>query len=339
MFRIFILNIVLVLSSLVYGQGDSRKTLPVGDDYSQWLSESISKLSSQLNLVPLNDVLKASHYRIWFEGQVIDLVKDMDNQYTGSLTNFANAASYMKNKEVKSHSTSEEITTAHVKQLFTLLQDIEKIDSENIWHLSQWDIDEVSLLGIVEHSIGGKYVFKEYWIPKKVKTNQTEILQLQQFASSCSDILGLSKKFDAFYEKLPNGCYVTSVHTFRCKNDEKSERANRWLLSKQPTDSMLYYLNEQDWGFMETTNDWVLYNHIIVFFNKKGKIKKVKYEIQSGRIYQDDMYSRSIKHLKKQIKKSLNKLDFSLFDPPDSYILNVSLTFHRSKKELTWSSW
>jgi len=215
MFRILALNIVLVLSSLVYGQGDSQKTSPVDDDYSQWLSESISKLSSQLNLVPLNDVQKATHYRIWFEGQVIDLVKDMDNQYTGSLTNFANASSYLKNTEVKSHSTSEEITAVHVKQLVDVLKDIEDVDSDNIWHTSQWDIDKVNLLFIVEQVVNDKYVFNEYWIPKIVKANQNEILQFQHFASSCSDILGLSKKFDTFFEKLPTGCYVTSVHTFR----------------------------------------------------------------------------------------------------------------------------
>ena len=337
MVRIIVLYIFIFLSSLIYGQGDSQKTSLVGDDYSQWLSESISKLSSQLNLVPLVVVQEATHYRIWFEGQVIDLMQDHD-QYTGSLTNFANASSYMKNKEVKSHSTYEELSTTHVKQIFGLLQDIENIDSESNWYSSQWDIDKVNLLCIVEQSIGGKYIFKEYWIPKKVKTNQTEIIQLMSFADSCSDLLGLNKKFDTFFEKLPVGCYVTSVHSFRCKNDEKSEKANKWLLSKQPTDSMLYYLNEQDWGFMATTNDWILYINVIVNFNKHGKINKVNYKIQSGKIYQDDIYSRSIKHLKKQIKKSLINLDFSLFEPTDRYMFNFSLTLHSSKNKIKWSS-
>ena len=338
MFRIFVLNIVLVISSFVYGQGDSQKISPVGNGYSQWLSESISKLSAQLNLVPLNDVQKATHYRIWFEGQVIDLVKDIDNQYTGSLTNFANASSYMKNKEVQSHSTYEELNTTNVKQLFDLLQELEKIDVENIWKSSQWNIDQVKLLCIVEQSNGDKYVFDEYWIPKKYKMNQTEILQLQHFASSCADILGLSKKFDSFYEKLPNGCYVTSVHTFRCKNDERSDKVNRWLLSERPIDSMLYYLNEQDWAYMASSNDWVLYNTVIVNF-KLGKITKVNFEIQSGMIYHDDIYSSNIKRLKKQVKKALLNLDLSLFEPPDSYKVNLALTFHRSNKELIWGSW
>ena len=338
MFRILVLNILLVLSSLVYGQGDSQKTLPVNDDYSQWLSESISKLSAQLNLVQLNDVQHGLNYRIWFEGQVIDLVKDKDSQYSGSLTNFANTSSFMKNKEVKSQSTYEEISTTQVKQLFDLLQDLEKIDSGNSWHTSQWDIDQVKLLCIVEQVVNDKYIYNEYWIPKKEETNQPEILQLKRFAESCSDLLDLSEKFDSFFEELPNGCYVTSVHTFRCKSDERSDKVNRWLLSEQPIDSMLYYLNEQDWGFMASANDWILYSNVIVNF-KHGKINKVNFEIQSGMIYQDDMYSNSIKRLKKQVEKALLNLDLSLFEPPESYKVNIALTFHRSNKELTWSSW
>ena len=107
----------------------------------------------------------------------------------------------------------------------------------------------------------------------------------------------------------------------------------------QPIDSMLVYLNEQDWGYMATTNDWVLHNYIIVSFNKNGIIKKVKFEIQSGVINDDDLFSKSIKQLKKQVKKALVNLDFSLFEPPDSYKINIALTFHSSKKELTWHSW
>ena len=80
MFRILVLNIVLVFSSLVYGQGDAKIASSGGDDYSQWLSESISKLSAQLNLAQLNNVQQGLNYRIWFEGQVIDLVKDKDSQ-------------------------------------------------------------------------------------------------------------------------------------------------------------------------------------------------------------------------------------------------------------------
>ena len=338
MFRILVLNIVLVFSSLVYGQGDAKIASSGGDDYSQWLSESISKLSAQLNLAQLNDVQQGLNYRIWFEGQVIDLVKDKDSQYSGSLTNFANTSSFMKNKEVKSQSTYEEISITQVKQLFDLLQDLEKIDSENSWHTSQWDIDQVKLLCIVEQVVNDKYVFNEYWIPKKEETNQTEILQLKRFAESCSDLLDLRKKFDTFFEELPNGCYVTSVHTFRCKNNERSDKVNRWLLSEQPIDSMLFYLNKQDWGFMASANDWILYNNVIVNF-KHGKISKVNFEIQSGMIYQDDMYSNSIKRLKKQVEKALLNLDLSLFEPPESYKINIALTFHSSTKELTWSSW
>jgi len=102
---------------------------------------------------------------------------------------------------------------------------------------------------------------------------------------------------------------------------------------------MLYYLNKQDWGFLATTNDWILHIGIIVNFNKQGKINKVNFELQSGMILHDDIYSSSIKRLKKQVKKALLNLDLSLFETHDSYKVNLALTFHSSTKELTWSAW
>ena len=90
---------------------------------------------------------------------------------------------------------------------------------------------------------------------------------------------------------------------------------------------------------MESANDWILYCNVIVYFNKHGKINKVNFEIQSGMIYHDDIYSGSIKRLKKQVKKALVNLDLSLFEPPDSYKVNIALTFYSSTKELTWRSW
>ncbi len=339
MFRILVLIIILFHSSLVYGQGDFQKTLPAGDDYSEWLSESLSKLSTQLSLVQLKDTKKGLHYRVWFEGQVIDISSDSENTVEGSLTNFANKSSYMKKAEVESYSTKEKIETVELEQLFDLLTEYESIDYQNIWHTTIWEIDSVKLLFIIECSSAGNYSFKEVWIPKAAEANQNEIMQAKQFADSCNELLDLSKKFDSFFADLPDACYVTSVHTFLCKNDEKSNTTNEWLLSKQPIDSMIVYLNEKDWGFMATKNDWVLFNHIIVFFNKKGKIKKVKYEIQSGTIYNDDLYSNSIKKLKKQVKRVLLNLDFSLFEPPESYIVKISLTFNSSDNLLIWGHW
>jgi len=193
-------------------------------------------------------------------------------------------------------------------------------------------------LFIIECSSDGNYLIEEIWIPKIESEKQEDLRQQKRFASYCSKLLDLNKKFDLFFANLPNACYVTSVHTFVCKNDDKSSRANNWLLAKQPIDSILVYLNEQDWGYMASTNDWILHMNIIVNFNQHGKIKKVNFEIQSGMIYHDDIYSNSIKRLKKQVKKALVNLDLSLFDPPDSYKVNIALTFHSSKSELVWSN-
>ena len=128
MFRILVLIIILFLSSLVHGQGDTEKTSSAGDEYSLWLSESLSKLSTQLNLVQLYDAQKGLHYRIWFEGQVIDVSSNSENNFEGTLTNFANTSSFMQKDQVESHSISENINTHQLEQLVDLLKKYEKVD-------------------------------------------------------------------------------------------------------------------------------------------------------------------------------------------------------------------
>jgi len=339
MFKTLVLNIFLFLTVIASGQGDFHKTLSGSDEYSEWLSASLAKLSTQLNLTDLSDLQQGVHYRIWFEGQVIDVSRDPENNFDGRLINFANTASYMKKEQVESHSSTEKINPHQAEQIFDLLKEYQKVDYQNVWRNNKWDIDNVKLLFIVESSVDGHYSFQEVWVPKTGAKHQKEVKQLMQFAGSCSELLGLKTKFESFFGKLPNACYVTSVHTFLCKNDKNSERVNQWLLSNQPVDSMIAYLNEKDWRYMATANDWVLYNRVVVFFDKKGKIGKVDFEIQSGTIYADDLYSKSIRRLKKQVKKVLLKLDFSLFRPPENYEFNIALTYHSSKKELIWHSW
>lgn len=123
MFRIFLLSIILLLSGIVYGQRYSQKTLSSDDEYSLWLSESLSKLSTQLNLVQLNDINQGLHYRIWFEGQVIDINRDSENSVEGTLTNFANTASDMQNYKVDDHSINKKINSYEVEQLFVIFFD------------------------------------------------------------------------------------------------------------------------------------------------------------------------------------------------------------------------
>lgn len=336
--RSILIYILLIITCSIYAQDDTKPELNTNDDYSTWLSESLSKLSDQLDLIQLKEVQQGLNYRVWFEGQVIEISSNAEDNHEGSITNFANTASFAQSEEIKSYSTSEKIDAPHVNQLLALLNKYEKIDYQNVWRNEKWEIDKVKLLFVIETSSNGSYSIEEVWIPKQ-DSDIKEVSEYKQFTDSCSELLDLNKKFESFFDNLPNGCYVTSVHTFRCKNDEKSTRANQWLLSAQPIDSMLYYLNNQDWSFMASANDWIFHNNILVSFSKKGKINNVKYEIQSGTIYQDDLYSKDMRQLKKQIKKSLMNLDFSLFNPPESYSLNIALTYNSSNGELNWSNW
>ena len=55
-------------------------------------------------------------------------------------------------------------------------------------------------------------------------------------------------------------------------------------------DSLISYLNQQDWSYLKAKNDWSWHGDIIIIFNKKGFVKRVRSDFHSGYTHQDDIY-------------------------------------------------
>ena len=47
-------------------------------------------------------------------------------------------------------------------------------------------------------------------------------------------------------------------------------------------DSLISYLNQQDWSYLKAKNDWGWHGDIIIIFNKKGFVKRVRSDFHSG---------------------------------------------------------
>ncbi len=102
-------------------------------------------------------------------------------------------------------------------------------------------------------------------------------------------------------------------------------------------DSLISYLNHQDWSYLKAANDWSWSGNLIILFNDKGVIKKVRSDIQSGHTHKDDLLLGTRGKFKRQVRKSLRKKDLSHLNPPKKYIVKVLIKYNSSNKEVIWS--
>ena len=102
-------------------------------------------------------------------------------------------------------------------------------------------------------------------------------------------------------------------------------------------DSLISYLNQQDWSYLKAKNDWGWHGDIIIIFNKKGFVKRVRSDFNSGYTHQDDIYLRTADRLKRQVRKTLKQIALSHLEPPPEYTVNVALNYTSADKEVVWS--
>jgi hypothetical protein len=102
-------------------------------------------------------------------------------------------------------------------------------------------------------------------------------------------------------------------------------------------DSLISYLNQQDWSYLKANNDWGWYGDIIIIFNKKGFVKRVRSDFHSGYTHQDDIYLRTADRLKRQVRKTLKQGDLSHLNPPPEYKVKIALKYTSANREVVWS--
>ena len=127
--------------------------------------------------------------------------------------------------------------------------------------------------------------------------------------------------------------FITSIDQVRLDSIKPGS-----LQKEQIADSLVAYLNLQDWSYLKAKNDWGWHGELIIYFNKKGIIKKVRSDFHSGYTHQDDIYLGTANRLKRQVRKTLKKRDFAYLNPPLEYRIKLLLTYTTANKELVWGS-
>ena len=141
-------------------------------------------------------------------------------------------------------------------------------------------------------------------------------------------------------KKLLVICYLVFSITLYAQGGENIDTPiSDTTISQQDyiVDSLINYLNKQDWSYLQAKEDWAWYGKLFVHFNRHGISNKVKYNIESGYVHDDDFYLRTKKQLKHQVKQTLLNKDLSDLNPQSSYKFKINLNYSTDKKELVWS--
>ena len=141
-------------------------------------------------------------------------------------------------------------------------------------------------------------------------------------------------------KKLLVICYlVFSITLYAQSGENKDTPISDTTISQQEfiVDSLINYLNMQDWSYLRAKEDWAWHGKLFVHFNRHGISNKVKYKIESGYVHDDDFYLQTKKQLIRQVKQTLLNRDLSDLNPQPRYEIKISLNYSTDKKELVWN--
>ena len=102
---------------------------------------------------------------------------------------------------------------------------------------------------------------------------------------------------------------VSSVALFAQESEIDNTLISDTTISQKDLiiDSLISNLNQQDWSYLRAKMDWAWYGKLFIHFNRHGISKKVKYNIESGYVHEEDLYLRTRKQLIRQVKKNTLK--------------------------------
>lgn len=169
-------------------------------------------LCSPMNIKKLIALTEPCHYRIWQDGQAIDVWITDNKIYHGTVSNFMirfNPGKWKKgnHKHDKIFSSQIAIDTAEAHHIMDLIHIymIASIPGDN--QIKGWNHGLVGTTHIIENSSPTQYSFKEF-VAVDLQKNIPEVRQLQQLFFNLSLDLNLQKLYKEFVISLPNGTFT-----------------------------------------------------------------------------------------------------------------------------------
>jgi hypothetical protein len=199
--QIFIIISLILYTKCVLGQK------PVSDDPKNnfWYNWN-EPMRKKLHLAPLVVTQTWFHWRLWYNGQEISYIIDMQGE-NGSITIYTEE--YDTLKPDSSRLLYYEVHTigfngSKIHDLI-IATGISNIPTDSL--IAGWGQGNDGITFNIEHREGPKYSFKSYWTPTAIKVPEAKIIQ--SFVDSAGNILDLKVLLKTFTKHIPFRSYNT----------------------------------------------------------------------------------------------------------------------------------
>jgi len=210
--RNFIILILLLLSSVAFGQIKKSVEIPVNQNGDttlvyKWIHELHGQLKIN-NLIYSNELF---HLRFWQDGQVIDIWTIDNKTFQGQVTNYlwAYKPNYCKKKKPKTgklYSNQNLLDAGQARTAYNLflIDSIAYLPSEE--KTPGWSKGSEGIAYCFEISTPNSYTFKSFWTPS-AKDSLYNAKNIQNFVKNINTYLNLAQFKTKFYDTLSGGSY------------------------------------------------------------------------------------------------------------------------------------
>ena len=339
---LFTLLTIVICSLTAYSQEISSMTKKIHghDEETGYWNLRKEFLTAEMKLGPLEGSAFPFHYRLWMDGQIIDVIMDSNDVYSGMLIQYIQDLHGTEESfTAKVYSESIPINESISKQLYDLINGSITAALARQEPLHGSVIDDIEIIYVMELSTNGAYFIKDYWDPLTYAYKGNDARLLLSFTDSVSNILDLDKKYEAFIADLQPGCYNTSTYILRCNI---SGPEMKMLTGRDPgntKEEVLKYLNNQSWQYLSSDDDWIWHGYVDLSFGKNGKVKSVEFRTVGGYALESFWYSKRMQKLQSYVKKSIKKLYLAHLQPESDFETRVSLRYDSATDVLLWGEW
>tara|TARA_R110000823_G_C15872671_1_gene494288 strand:+ start:169 stop:1215 length:1047 start_codon:yes stop_codon:yes gene_type:complete len=285
------------------------------------------------DLVPLENSKYNFHFRYIKSGQIIDLHKENNGEFSGQITNFI-----QETKEVKTDYgyNSEPINYVFTKikiaetKALKLGQYILKTKSNEIPTdslISNWNFNWLDCGAIkFKYKVKDKISSGTYTCPQNQNDSIKYVTNIKNLKDTIANILELKASFDDFTNKLPKGAsykidgWITMY--------KLSEKQLEWRKKNKPMRDYLKTIKDTIDNYLElelnrlipNSADLDCFDDYRLTFNKNGRLKSMKVDMG----FWERTFDKDYKKCRRILKKAFRKIRIDFIDPKYAFYRDLS---------------
>ncbi len=275
----------IFMSCVASGQVNKKMNIPSygKGDTTFWYEWQLGR-DNKTGLPHLTTSTDTFHFRIWLDGQAVDIMTADYKTFTGILTNYIDSYEETNKKTLKSEPAKTFYTyvlldTASARKTFELIKTVSSIPSQD--SVAGWSRGCDGITYIFETSMPSYYSFKSYWTPGAQKSTLTEAIQIQNFVDTIVVLLNLKEEQDKFHATLKSGAYsldhfgVMFIPSERQKKKWKKYEPH-WNYLQSINDTLNNYLSDTLTKIFIANTISIDFRQYFLIFSRHNRLKKIK---------------------------------------------------------------